>query len=80
MPMAALEFRQKDSFRHVGAGGGGYGDPFERDPAAVLEDVLDEKVSRLRAQIDYGVAIDGEGRIDHAETRRLRSARQTAPA
>ena len=34
-----------DTLRHVQPGGGGYGDPFERAPARVLEDVLDEKVS-----------------------------------
>ena len=27
------------------AGGGGWGDPLERDPAAVADDVLNEKVS-----------------------------------
>jgi hypothetical protein len=44
----------------------------------VLDDVLDEKVSRAVARDDYGVAIDGRGDIDHAETRRLRLARRTA--
>jgi N-methylhydantoinase B len=78
MPMAGLQLRRGDSFRHVGAGGGGYGDPFERDPAAVLEDVLDEKVSRAKARADYGVAIDGHGNVDYAETRRLRLRRRAA--
>ena len=45
MPMEASLLEQGDGFTHVSAGGGGFGDPFERDPAAVLEDVLDEKVS-----------------------------------
>jgi N-methylhydantoinase B len=39
-------------------GGGGYGDPFARDPAAVLRDVVDGKVSLERAARDYGVVID----------------------
>jgi N-methylhydantoinase B len=39
------------------AGGGGYGDPFERDPAAVLADVLDGLVSVEQARRAYGVAI-----------------------
>ena len=41
--------------------GGGYGDPFARDPAAVLRDVLEEKVSAAQALGLYGVVIvDGE--------------------
>src|SRR5690606_28682288 len=38
-------------------GGGGYGDPFERDPEAVLSDVLDGFVSVEAARRDYGVVI-----------------------
>jgi N-methylhydantoinase B len=40
-------------------GGGGFGDPLERDPAAVLEDVLDEYVSVEGAARDYGVVLTG---------------------
>lgn len=36
-------------------GGGGYGDPNERDPGKVREDVLLEKVSAERARTEYGV-------------------------
>ena len=38
-------------------GGGGYGDPFERDPNAVLEDVLNGYVSIEAAAREYGVVI-----------------------
>jgi N-methylhydantoinase B len=38
-------------------GGGGYGNPFERDPAAVLRDVVDGYVSIEAAERDYGVVI-----------------------
>ena len=41
-------------------GGGGYGPPWRRDPARVLEDVRDGYVSLERARTDYGVAIDPE--------------------
>ena len=58
MPMAGLTMRRNESFYHEGAGGGGFGDPFARDPLLVLEDVLDEKVSIEAARRDYGVAID----------------------
>jgi N-methylhydantoinase B len=40
-------------------GGGGWGDPFLRDPAAVLDDVWDELVSIDAARRDYGVVITG---------------------
>jgi N-methylhydantoinase B len=39
-------------------GGGGYGPPWRRDPARVLEDVRDGYVSLERARSEYGVAID----------------------
>ncbi|MFZ4660695.1 MAG: hydantoinase B/oxoprolinase family protein [Caldilineaceae bacterium] len=39
-------------------GGGGYGSPLERDPALVLRDVREGKVSLERAQTVYGVVID----------------------
>ena len=63
MPMEASLLERGDGFTHVSAGGGGFGDPFERDPAAVLEDVLDEKVSFAAARERYGVVIaDGPRR------------------
>jgi N-methylhydantoinase B len=40
-------------------GGGGWGDPFARDPQAVLDDVLDEYVSVEGAARDYGVVLTG---------------------
>ncbi len=40
------------------AGGGGYGDPLERDPAAVAADVANEYVSVQKARDDYGVVVD----------------------
>lgn len=46
-----------DTFERPSAGGGGYGDPLDRDPAAVLEDVIDGYVSVHRAAVDYGVVI-----------------------
>lgn len=38
-------------------GGGGYGDPLERDPKAVLDDVIDEFISLEKAKEVYGVVI-----------------------
>jgi N-methylhydantoinase B len=59
------------------AGGGGWGDPLERHPAKVLDDVLDEYVSREAAERDYGVVLTGELedyslQVDQEATRRRR--------
>ena len=40
-------------------GGGGWGDPLDRDPQAVLDDVLDEYVSVGAAAREYGVVLTG---------------------
>jgi N-methylhydantoinase B len=38
-------------------GGGGFGDPLERDPAAVRNDVLEEFITAASARDDYGVVL-----------------------
>ncbi len=54
-------------------GGGGYGDPLERDPKAVLQDVVNELVSSSSAQQDYGVIINSETKeVNWEATRKLR--------
>ena len=53
--------------------GGGYGDPFERDPELVLGDVLDGYVSIGGAREDYGVVIDAQAMsVDRQATDALR--------
>ncbi len=52
-------------------GGGGYGDPFERDPQLVLRDVSLGYYTRQQAADLFGVAI-GDAGVDMAETERLR--------
>ena len=37
------------------AGGAGYGDPLDRDPAAVLADLLDGKITATPRRAEYGV-------------------------
>jgi N-methylhydantoinase B len=54
-----------------GGGGGGFGDPFDRDPALVVADVAAGLVSPERAREAYGVAIVG-GAVDKAATAALR--------
>ena len=56
-------------FRHELAGGGGWGDPLDRDPDKVLNDVRNELVSPALAFGDYGVRIDTERwTVDQAAT------------
>ncbi len=68
-----------DQFARPTAGGGGFGDPLERDPQKVLVDVIDDYVSIRRAALDYGVVIKEvdadlcEYEIDAAATEALRA-------
>jgi N-methylhydantoinase B len=55
----------------TGPNGGGYGNPLERDPEAVLRDMLDGYISAEQAQTDYGVVIRGRA-LDAAATAALR--------
>ena len=47
-----------DTFGRATAGGGGMGDPLEREPEAVMRDVEDDYVTLERAKKDYGVVLD----------------------
>jgi N-methylhydantoinase B len=64
-------------------GGGGWGNPLDRDPQAVLDDVLDEYVSIEGARRDYGVVITGSLEdltlaLDDTATERLRAEMRAA--
>jgi N-methylhydantoinase B len=57
------------------AGGGGYGEPLERDPEMVEWDVIEGYVSLEKAKEDYGVVINPETmKIDMGATGRLRKS------
>ena len=58
---------------HEQAGAGGFGDPLDRDPGLVLEDVLDGKISEAFAQRHHGVVLDGKGGVDGKATAQRRS-------
>ena len=67
-----------DSATVVTAAGGGYGDPLERDPHRVLDDVLDEYVTLEQAREVYGVSIEPETMtVDDGETAALRAGRSS---
>jgi N-methylhydantoinase B len=73
------EFAYGDVISFQQSGAGGYGDPFERDPALVLDDVLDDYVSMEAARDEYGVVITGTGadlRVDERATTALRGGRR----
>ena len=58
-----------------GPAGGGYGNPMERDPAKVAEDVLDGMISVETALRDYGVVVSAKGVVDQAATKKARPDR-----
>ena len=67
--------KRGESVRIQVGGGGGWGDPLQRDPAAVLDDVVNEKVTVERARDVYGVALAGSpAQVDEAGTVALREA------
>jgi N-methylhydantoinase B len=77
----ALRASVGDVVRLSTAGGGGYGEPTERDAQRVLDDVLNGFVTVVGAERYYGVVIRS-GVVDTAATTRLREARhrREAPA
>jgi N-methylhydantoinase B len=69
-----LDVQAGDVIEHIVSGGGGFGDPFTRDPERVLDDVLDGKVSIDRADSAYGVVIDAATQVvDHSRTEARRT-------
>jgi N-methylhydantoinase B len=72
-PSGLTHCERGDVIEFHSAGGGGYGDPLERDPEAVQADVADGYVSIERARADYGVVIDpGTLKVDLEASRKLR--------
>src|SRR3954449_10190830 len=74
-----MTMRKGDVFRHEVAGGGGWGDPLDRDPVLVLHDVLNEFVSARAAREDYGVVLSVDPlAVDESATAALRERMRTA--
>ena len=68
------KFEYGDTFLFETTGGGGWGNPHERTPEEVLEDVIDEYISVEQARDVYKVSVDKAARtINAKETRALRS-------
>ena len=80
------EFREMDAARHPvpvdsevivrTGGGGGWGNPYERDPDKVRKDVAEGFVSIGGARLDYGVILDADDlSIDHEATNICRASK-----
>jgi len=76
-----IQVKHGEILGKVSGGGGGVGDPAERDPAKVLADVVNEKVTVEAARDVYKVVVDPVARtVDDAATAALRAARAPAGA
>ena len=73
-----VRLNRGDAYMMQSGGGGGFGDPMERDPDLVAEDVREGYVSRAVAQNVYGVVLTPEGDTDVVATNLRRKG--TAPA
>lgn len=80
--VSGFALRKGDHVLMETSGGGGYGDPLEREPELVARDVAFEYISSESAQAIYGV-VTRDGRVDPAATadlrRKLKGARKLAP-
>lgn len=66
-----------DTFSTYSSGGGGWGNPFKRDPHRVREDVVNEIISIQSALENYGVVLEGKTfEINWKETEELRKNTQ----
>ncbi len=69
-----VDLQPGDTVSFQTPGGGGYGPPERRDPALVLSDVINGKISRERAENVYRVALTADGMaLDEGATQQLRS-------
>jgi N-methylhydantoinase B len=74
-PFGLTQLKPGDVVTIDAAGGGGCGNPLDREPERVERDVVEGYVSPERARKDYGVIIDPETlRIDGEATRKLRES------
>ena len=74
-PYGLTQLKPGDVVLMDAAGGGGYGEPVEREPESVAADVVDGYVSVKGAREHYGVVIDPKTlQVDTAATEKLRAS------
>jgi len=73
----SLQVRAGDQLHFITWGGGGWGDPLDRDPALVAREIRQGLVSVAGAKA-YGVVADGNGVLDQAATDALRATMRAA--
>jgi N-methylhydantoinase B len=80
-PFGLTQLKPGDVVTIDAAGGGGCGNPLEREPERVERDVIEGYVSLGKAREDYGVIIDSKTlKLDEEGTRKLReSLKKTNP-
>ena len=77
--VSEVPLKAGDIFGIAAGGGGGYGDPLERDPSMVERDFNLGYLSIGKAADDYGVVIDQSShQVDQEATKRLRAKRKQA--
>ncbi|EIF30493.1 N-methylhydantoinase B/acetone carboxylase, alpha subunit [Burkholderia sp. Ch1-1] len=76
--VTVLKLKRDDVIRLVTPAGGGFGDPLERELAAIESDLRREMLSAEAATRDYGVAFALDGSIDRSGTETLRAARRSS--
>jgi N-methylhydantoinase B len=76
---SGLAVEANDVMTYYSPNGGGYGDPLNRPPLKVLDDVLDGFCTLAQAREAYGVIVDPDAEtVDIAATERLRAAMRKA--
>ena len=79
MPLYGKRSLKNPRFVVRSSGGGGWGNPLEREPNLVLRDVVDGIVTAASAQAMYGVVLDPTSEtVDRAANERLRAGRNGA--
>jgi N-methylhydantoinase B len=74
-PFGLTQLKPGDVVTIDAAGGGGYGNPLERELEMVVSDVMEGYVSLERAREDYGVVIDPKTmKVDEDATKKLRDS------
>jgi N-methylhydantoinase B len=64
--------------RSTNNGGGGWGDPLDRDVAAIAWDIRQGYITPAAAERDYGAVFDATGQLDQAATEQAMRARRTS--